>query len=100
MYVGILSPPGVTASGNKCKQFTIETSDGPVRCQFWEIDRSLPPLAVRRGYRVVGQWDDRVGVVKCFSVRCVRVGEVEAGGHGVQASDRTMRQFVSKINES
>lgn len=86
--------------GIKCKQFSIETSDGPVSCQFWEIDRSLPPLTVRRGYRVVGLWDDRVGVVKCYSVRCVKVGEVETGGQAVQASDRAMRQFVSTINEA
>ncbi len=82
-----------------CKQFTIQASDGPVDCHFWEIDRSLPPLsAAGGGYRVVGHWDDKMGVVKCFSVRAVRPGELECERGRVDEADQEMRRFVGSLN--
>ena len=98
---GKLLSPGVTSDqSSSCKQFTLQTSDGPVGCQFWEIDRPLPHLSVGGGYRVVGQWDDKVGVVKCFSVRSVRVGELESVCPAVEWTDRAMRKFVSSLSET
>lgn len=99
-YTGTLCLPGVKSLGTNCREFCVDTQDGTVRCQFWEIDRALPPLTVRNVYRVVGQWDDKVGVFKCYSVRNVRVGEVEAGKEAVEVSDRAMRRSVSSVNES
>lgn len=82
-----------------CKQFTIQTSDGPVDCHFWEIDRPLPPLS-GGGYRVVGHWDDKMGVVKCFSVRAARPGELECERGRVNEADQEMRIFVGSLHEN
>ncbi len=99
-HTGELTGGDVKCVSGGCKQFTLHTTDGPVDCQFWETDRVLPTLAVGQTHRVVGQWDNKMGVVKCFSVRGVGVGECGGVARFVEASDKAMRSFVGKIHEN
>lgn len=92
--------PGVTTVDSQCKQFSIQSSDGPVSCQYWEVDRPLASLCVGGAYRVVGQWDDRMGVVKCFAVRSVKPGELECVKQYVATSDGAMRKLAMALNEN
>lgn len=97
---GSVTNGGVQSVGCVCKQFTLQTSDGPVTCQYWEVDNPLPLLCVGGAYRVIGQWDGKTSVLKCFSMRCVRPGECEGLRVCVEASDKAMRKFVGKIHKT
>lgn len=95
---GILCSPPV-ASGHKAKRFLLQTQDGNINCLFWELDRSLPPLARGRMHRVVGVWSGEKQHLQCYSVRPSRANEEGFVEHAVSASDRSMRQLVAHLTE-
>ena len=61
----------------------------------------LTPLVQGHTLRVVGQWDGHDEVMQCYSVREVVSREEEMTARkAVEASDRSMRQFVAELNQS
>ena len=97
---GRLSSPTTLARGQtKCKQFQLTTIDGPVNCIFWEMSSSLPPLVQGHPLRVVGQWNEQDQMMQAYSVREAMKEEEMASGKAVEASDRSMRQFVMVLNQ-
>ena len=97
---GRLSSPTTLARGqSKCKQFQLTTTDGPVNCIFWEMSTSLPPLVQGRPLRVVGQWNEQDQVMQAYAVREAMKEEEVVSRKAIEASDKSMRQFVMVLNQ-
>lgn len=62
------------------------------------MGKCLPPLVQGRTIRVVGQWDVGGEVMQCYSVReVVDQAEEMTAKKAVEASDKSMRQFVAEL---
>ena len=60
----------------------------------------LPPLVQGRPLRVVGQWNEKDEVMQSYAVREALKGEEMAARKAIEASDRSMRQFVAELNQT
>ncbi|NP_001171392.1 spermatogenesis-associated protein 22 isoform X1 [Sus scrofa] len=89
----------VTPGPHCSKNFLMRDGKSTLPCVFYEIDRELPRLIRGRVHRCVGNYDQKMNIFKCVSVRPASVSEQKTFQAFVKIVDTEMRYYTNVMNE-